>query len=110
MQTIEQINALPAAEIYARLDAMAPQVLAAREHFVALCAEQSSYLGARALHNAGLKIGDKVRVLLHDKQQTETAAVASTKGDTLVFQLLRKDGQPKGGLRGGWDFAGYEKL
>ena len=108
--TIEEIQALPYGEICTRLAALAPQVLEAQKAYSDLCAEQRVYIGARALHNVGLRIGAPIRVMLHDKSRTALATVVGTHGDTLVFQVLRKDGQPSGKPRPDWDFASFEKI
>lgn len=107
--TIQEIQALPYGEIVAKLDAIAPQYLEARERLKQLGAEQTLYLNARALHEAGLNIGDTVQVTGYcSGRRNPKAVVVEPFHGELQFQAIGKDGLVHGDPSPAWSLEAFE--
>jgi hypothetical protein len=108
--TIEELQAKPHGELCTLLDELAPQVLNARAHYEALIKQQRQAIAARDLNQAGLRIGEKVRLIGRFRRQTNPYALVSEPSSGFMFQVLNTEGEPVGQPQPEYMFGGFEKI
>lgn len=106
-QTIEELQNAPYGEIVNALADLAPQVLDAHDRFKALVAQQRALIAARRLRESDLRLGDKVRLHGH---RMDFGLVVAPDPYGLMFQPLKKNGDPYGDPQPEIMLEGFEKI